>query len=271
MVLAAFDYAAHVADVDVCHGSFYAKLSGDQGGMHRRNKNHWSGDVQMQYTPTRGLYLMRWLTGYDRFGDTLPEIRDFARRRTEGSVFSAAAWLNHYAETHDPADLATAGRMLSAVVKSWEGRDRKGTPYEHLTGLGTLYAGNFRSKLDCWPALIEFHRATGDDIYLRAVLDSVKAHPMERPGVVDLSRYYAVAYLLSQGVSEEAIGTEKIARFRERLLQEKSAATPPRATWTYEKLLQHYCATYQTAELGWRASFAPLVFSHFDSAEAAPR
>ena len=66
----------------------------------------------------------------------------------------------------------------------------------------------------------------------------------------DLSRHYAIAYLLSQGIAEETIGAEKVARLREHLLVVKPAATPPREAWTYEELLRHYCATYQTAELG---------------------
>jgi len=266
MILAAFDYAAHVVDVDVCHGSFFAKLSGDQGGMHRRNKNHWSGDVQMQYTTSRGLYVMRWLTGYERFGDTLAEIRDFAARRP-GSIFAPAAWLNRYTETHDPKILAAARRLLAKVTASWDGRARSKPEFEPLKGLASLYAGNFRSKLDCWPALIEFHRATGDDAYLRGILDSVRAHKMEDPGTGDLSRYYAIAYLLANDISEDQIGADKVARFRKRLKEVKHPTPPPRSTWNYVKLLNSYCATYQTAELGWRASFAPLVFSYFDSAE----
>lgn len=267
LVLGALDYALHVADVDVCHGRFGQKLTGDQGGMHRRNKQHWSGDVQMQYTTSRGLYLMRWLTGHERLADTLAEIRDYGQRHAGSSIFAAAAWLNHYTETRDPKDLATAERLLEATVKSWDGRKRD-SPFEHLKAMAALYAGNFRAKLDCWPALIEFHRATGDPIYLDAILTSVRAHPMKRAGTADLSRYYAIAYLLANGISEDDIGTDKIARFRKALKARKYGPTIPRAKWHYESLVRSYRAVYQTAELGWQASFAPLVLRFFDSGDA---
>ncbi|NLF92843.1 MAG: hypothetical protein GX564_03060, partial [Oligosphaeraceae bacterium] len=46
IILFAYDNATHVADVDVMHGRFNQPLQKVQGGMHRRNKNHWSGAVQ---------------------------------------------------------------------------------------------------------------------------------------------------------------------------------------------------------------------------------
>jgi len=267
MVLGAFDYARHVVDVDVCHGPFGQALKGDQGGMHRRNKQHWSGDVQMQYTTSRGLYLMSWLTGHERLADTLAEIRDYARRHAGSSIFAAAAWLSRYSETHDAKDLAAAEQLLSATVRSWDGRE-KPAGLDHLKGMDALYAGNFRAKLDCWPALIEFHRAARDDAYLHAILASVKAHPMLKPGTGDLARYYAIAYLLANGVPESEIGTDKIARFRKALKERKYGETIPRAKWNYQSLVRTYRATYQTAELGWRASFVPLVLRYFDSGDA---
>jgi len=267
MVLGSFDYALHVADVDVCHGPFGQALKGDQGGMHRRNKQHWSGDVQMQYTTSHGLYLASWLTGHERPADTLVEIRDYARRHAGSSIFAAAAWLNRYSETHHAKDLATARQLLAAAVRSWDGRE-KPADLAHLKGTDALYAGNFRAKLDCWPALIEFHRATRDDAYLDAILASVKAHPMPKPGIGDLARYYAIAYLLANGIPESEIGADKMVRFRKALRDRKYGETIPRAKRSYQSLVRSYRATYQTAELGWRASFAPLVLRYFDSGDA---
>lgn len=276
MILAARDYAAHVADVDVFHGRFGRPLTGRQGGMHRRNKNHWSGVVQTQYTPSRGLYLMRWLTGYERFAETLAEIRDHAARRTEGSIYSPGAWLNRYTETHDPADLARAEELLDAIETSWRNRVRAYAPrLAEVPGLAVMYARDVRRFLDCYPTLVEFHRATGDRKYLDAMVRSVQAHPDERADYTNFGQQYVIAYLLSHGVDKAALGVEMVDEFWAtlenymRILGARAAACK-NATWDYETLTRKQLHTYQTAELGCRAAYAPTVMSFLETDGAPP-
>lgn len=270
IMLFAFDYARHVADVDVVHGRFGQPLTGDQGGMHRRNKNHWSGAVQMQYTPSRGMYLMKWLTGFERFGETLAEIRDYSTRHARGNTFGASSWLSHYSETLNPEHLAKAEELLGQTAAAWEERLRGHEEYGDLRGLRALHAGNFRKYLNWWPVQIEFHRATEDPKYLEILAENVKADPLTRANELDLSRYYAIAYLMSHGYTEEQLGAEKIQRLREALERRRFGENPPREEWDYETLVRRR-ATFQSYELGCRASNAPLALGWFDSGEAGER
>ena len=269
-VLDALDYGAHVADVDLVHGRFGRPLRRYQGGMHRRNKDHWSGKVQMQYTPCRGLYLLSWLTGQERFAEALAEICDLAARAPGGSVYAPTAWMLRYCETHDPADGAKAEALLAKVSAMWRLAVRAKPQYKALDDLAVLYAGNFRLTLDGFPMLIELHRATGDPKYLNAMLASVRAHPEKRVTALDLTQHYVLTYLLANGLSEEQIGKKMVDDFRKVFANWRySGKTIPREQWGYESLIANRRQTYHTAGLGLRAMVAPLVVSHFPSGDGA--
>jgi hypothetical protein len=275
ILLGAIDYALHVADVDICHGTFFREQSGLQGGMHRRNKDHWSGSVQMQYTPSAGLYLAKWLTGYERLSDALVEIRDYAKFNSGNSAFAASAWINHYAETHDPQSLAMAKKLLMETAKWWEARIGDQT----LSDLSALYAGNFRRTLDSYPVLVQFHQITDDEIYLDAILKSFLAHGLPDSSSPNLSEYYPIAYLLANGVSEESIGTSLLAKVRIQLRDLVPLTIPEPSEWDYESLVNTITtllppkgsASYrETASIGWRGLFAPLTLSVIYKAKDYP-
>lgn len=211
---AALDYARHVADVDIQQPSFFAAPKNNQGGMHRRNIDHWSGSVQMQYSPSNGLYLASWLSGDPRISEALEGLRGFARNdggRT--SALAAQAWILRYAETRDPEDLAIAEELLSNLAEWWGERNT----VEELSDLAAIYAGNFRWVSDGVMTLIPFHQWTGDPKYLEVITEQCMAvaraggsyenlaNPGQaaspfKPNTTDL---FAMAYILNQGVSRD--------------------------------------------------------------------
>ena len=211
LALMGIDNALHVQDVDIFHGSFFRENRGDQGGMRRRNRDHWSGSVQAQYSLPYGVYFTQWLTGNRRGTDALKGLRGFASRNDPGnSVFPSLAWLLHYQETRDPAALAEAERLLDLSAQWWKAAGK--TPLE---GLAALYAGNFRRISDGMHTLIRFHQATEDPCYLRAIEESTRAHPIEA-SKGDLSDLFVLAYLRANGVNglpEYALAKEVLARF----------------------------------------------------------
>lgn len=268
LILAGLDNAEHIVDVDAFHGSFFIGNKGKEGGLRRRNRDHWSGDVQPQYCPNKGLYISQWLSGDARIADTLQGLRAFASRGAPGnSVFPAAAWLYHYQETHDPAALAEANRLLDLSVAWWKRHAE--TP---LDGLASLYAGNFRRVSDGAGTLIAFHKATHDPRYLRAIEESARMHPIgPQSNVPVLSHLYELAYLRSQGVaglpdytiaparlaeyipsqlpSPEEIRKADYARLREMV----TTQLPPAGHPMYR----------ESASIGGRAATLPLLLEQF--------
>ena len=277
IALAAFDYALHVANVDVAHGSFFAPWSARTGGMHRRNKDHWSGSIQMQYTPSSGLYLTKWLTGHELLEDTLKEVRHYAKNQgSSGSAFAASAWIHRYMETHNEDDLQMARVLLDQSAKSWEAvgtsrtqpQDRWGDldPNVTLRGLDALYMGNFRLPTNGIPTLIEFYEATNDRLYLETIRNMLQAHGIPAGTNASLGNYYGLAYLLASGFSEEDIGLDIVNTARQgvaRLLD--PPAIPARRDWDYETLMSFALQTgaTETTSIGWRAEYAPVVMSVF--------
>ena len=272
VILFAYDYATHVADVDIMHGRFNQPLQKLQGGMHRRNKNHWSGAVQTQYTPSRGLYLMKWLSGNERLDDALTEVREFSRKNVQGSVYCASAWQNRYAETNDPQDLKIADELLQACIKAWEdSNSRKDEELKSLRGLPALYARNFRQSLDWWPIQIEFHRITDDPRYLQDLAERVSSDPLKNLKPHDLTIYYAVSYLLDQGYTPEQLGAEKITRMQEVLLKYSQRFLPmlPREKWNLSALTAKR-AFSESLEFSKQVGCAPFVLGFFPTATAEP-
>jgi hypothetical protein len=294
ILLGAIDYALHVADVDVCHGSFFKKQSGSEGGMHRRNKNHWSGSIQTQYTPSAGLYLAKWLTGHERISETLLEVLEYSKGSSRGSAFPASAWINHYAETHDPRSLDTAKELLADCISFW--KSSAGEPvsfWEAILGLFSkrsnllqpdeisfIYKNNFRRISDGITVLVDFHLITGDDLYLDAILESLLSHGLPDSPVPNLSEYYPIAYLLANGVSEESIGTSLLSKARLQVKELIPQKSPESSEWDYETLVNIITtllppkadpAYRETASIGGRSAYAPLVMSYIMKRSAQVR
>lgn len=271
ILMSAVDYALHVADVDICHPSFFSEAVGTQGGMHRRNRDHWSGSIQVQYTPSSGLYLAKWLTGYERFSDCLEEIRGYvARNDPMGSAFAGSAWINHYAETHEPASLVMAERLLLEAAAFWEASSN----LPNLSGISALYADNFRGTLDGYPVIIEFHQITGDKRYLDALLESVRHYGPPEEVDVSLGEYYGMAYLLTNGVSEEDLGLSRsqVSTLRTQLEGVIPSDLPSSSKWNYKTLENIITKRLppignpnyrESGPIGWRSIYAPLVLRYF--------
>ncbi|MGI6082497.1 MAG: hypothetical protein ACOYEP_06480 [Limnochordia bacterium] len=273
VALAAFDYALHVANIDVSHGSFFRPNSRNAGGMHRRNKDHWSGSIEVQYTPSSGLYLAKWLTGHERLEDTLAEVRSYAANHEgNSSAYAAGAWILRYAETHSDHDLRKAQTLLNKAAQAWEGVDISRMEPHHLwgnlapdaqlKGLAALYKSNFRLTLDGIPTLIAFYESTDDAIYLEAIRTSVQAHGVPTGTDTALGNYYGLAYLLARGYSEEDVGEEAVRTARlevAKLLNPSSI--PPREHWDYITLSS--IGATESANIGWRSRYSPVVMGVF--------
>jgi hypothetical protein len=266
LCMAAIDYALHVADMDVSHASFYASSQPADGGMHRRNKDHWSGSVQMQYTPSSGLYLAQWLTGHERLHETLEKVRGYAARQgRSGSAFAAQAWIHRYMETNDPEDLRQARALLEESANAWA----RNNPKPELRGLATLYVENFRRTLDGIPVLIQFHEATQDPAYLDVILEMIQAHGLPDSRDPTLAEYHGLAYLLLNGVTEERIGASLVSQARLHVAQLLyPQRILPRDQWSYSNLKDFVLTGLQpitsssyreTAAIGWRAIMAPVA------------
>lgn len=259
LILAALDYARHVADVDVKHASFFAEPQGGEGGMHRRNKDHWSGGVEPQYTTSRGLYFAYWTTGNQRIGQVLDEVRAFCRNidRQASSAFRAEAWIHRYAETLDRDDLGVARRLLDACAAQWR---RQADVPEDLDGLSAIYFDNFRRVGDGLLVLVDFHHNTGDAEYLEAILKSVCRH-----GVGSYDDSYLVAYLMANGVAAEQIGEELVDAARRRAPRQADdrPAEIPKTQWTYEWLRERTTSNRQSYNIGRAMRYIPQTVEMF--------
>lgn len=278
VLMAALDYALHVVDVDVAHRSFFGIERAESGGMHRRNKDHWSGSVQMQYTPSMGLYLTRWLTGHERVSETLEEIRAYSLRQAgTSSIYAASAWINRYMETHDPADLEIALDLLYSSARAWE---QAGPPREEhlwgnlapgvqLTGLNALYKNNFRLPTNGIPVLIDFYEATHDRLYLDTIKTIMQAHGVPAGTNSSLGNYFGLAYLLAAGYTEDEVGIDLVARSRDQVMLLVHRAETlagkgafDRSQWNYD-ILRTIAGDTETTEVGWRATYSPVVLRYF--------
>lgn len=200
IVLAGIDQALHTMAVDTKHGSLFRPVQGNEGAMHRRGRDHWSGEPQAQYSPSLGLYLAQWLTGDGVAADSLRALREFSIN--DGgriSPFPAQAWILRYMETHRPEDLQTAIQLLETTTEFFQ-KNAVGVP---LRGPAVLFAKSpIRREGDGLRTLIAFHEATGDDRYLYALEDSVFFHKFNFPENegIGLGPQGVMGYLLAQGV-----------------------------------------------------------------------
>lgn len=233
ITLMALDYARHISDVDISHASWFHEPHSEAGGMHRRNRDHWSGSVQMQYSPTNGLYLASWLTGDAVIEAALEGVRYYALSRGEHSAFAAQAWINRYAETQDERDLDRAWKLLYECAYGWSMRSPS-----KLTGLEALYDHNFRWYSDGVSTLERFYETTDSqeilllirNIVIREINTGVKSHP-------SLGYESAMGYLLGAGMSIEQIGPEYLLGGKEYLQKLHPKPLPDRSQWDYETLV----------------------------------
>lgn len=217
IALAGIEQAEHVGDVDIFHGSLFAPETGLEGGIHRRNRDHWSGLPQMQYSPSEGLYLAQWLTGDGRLRDALKGLREFAKNdggRT--SPFAAQAWIMRYMETHAESDLRTAEKLLHTAAEFWK-EEAVGTP---LTGVARFFVRHTIRRIDNGMVTLRlFYEATGEDTYLQAIRDSLVYHKFDFPPTISptLDVQGMLGYVLAEGMTFSAA--------EEPFLQKAAAAT----------------------------------------------
>lgn len=218
IALAGWEHARHVADVDICHGSFFKPYRRSEGGMHRRNRDHWSGSVQMQYSSTSGMYLASWLGGNQRVRDALTGIRDYAER--DGGVhsaFAAQAWVFRYMETQDPEDYQRARQFLENTASFWAEAGKK----LKLEGIAALYSGNFRRISDGLKTLIAFYEATEKEEYLAAIYENMEKHDLLDSSVSLAARGYVLGWLAAHG-------SELVAENREPFNVQMASMVPAR-------------------------------------------
>ncbi|HWL52054.1 MAG TPA: hypothetical protein VNQ90_06445 [Chthoniobacteraceae bacterium] len=268
LVLAGIDHAEHVADVDTVHASFFSPPSGEEGGMHRRNRDHWSGNPQMQYTPSKGIYLSNWLNGTRRVSQVLEEVREYARRDGgQSSAFAGQAWIMRYMETGDRGDYELASRFLENAAGWW--KEHSGTP---LDGLAALYANNFRRISDGMETLILFHEATGSDRYLQAMKQSIVAHGLPETPNPKLDVPSVIGYLLSNGVKPGELGLPLLKATAAQIREFIPAAPPFLAQARWEDLARIVLhdlppegnPTYrESAAIAGRSNYAFSTLEHF--------
>ena len=273
-------YAHHVANVDTRQSRFWGKSLALSGGMHRRNMDHWSGNIQTQYTPSWGVYLQYWMTGDARMGDALEDIRQFSATNHPGSIYAASAWFNHYAQTHNTKSLEMAQNLYQRCVGSWTSTAASKFPEEAPQGPSALYYKNFRRTLDLYRVLIEAHKATGDDNYLEALYENRRTH--EPLGM----RYYtgtwdnfiAPAYLLANGYTPQQLGEDSIRELQEMFPKYIPVEEFPEYGHDDYETVRHIISemippignsTYRRSLwIGWRAANSPLVFSWIEPVTA---
>lgn len=234
IILMGLDYARHISDVDINHAPWFSAPQQDAGGMHRRNRDHWSGSVQMQYSPSNGLYLASWLTGASTIDAALAGVRDYALSRGSHSSFAAQAWINHYAETRKSEDLEIAWKLLRENADSWATRSPS-----NLKGLAALYDHNFRWYSDGVSTLERFYDTTGDrevltlirDIVIREMNSGVNHHP-------SLGYESGMGYLIGAGMTPDEIGREYLERGREYMRKLHPKPLPEQKEWDYDTLVE---------------------------------
>jgi len=266
-------YAHHVANVDVRQPRYWGKSLPLSGGMHRRNMDHWSGNIQTQYTPSWGMYVQYWLTADARMGDALEAIRDFSAQGSAGSIYSAAAYFHHYGQTHYKPSLDKGIELYEKCMASWTKTTAKKFPEAKATGPSALYYKNFRRLFDLYHVLIHAHYETGDKRFLNAIYENLRTHiPLNmRLYEGTLNTLTAPAYLLANGYTRQQIGEEYIQYLEEQLGRYIPGELPTYGPGDYEAV-RHISSemlppfgnsTYRRSLwIGLRATSAPLVFSY---------
>ncbi len=240
IAMAGLQHGFHIASVDIQHGSFYKPYRGSQGGMHRRNRDHWSGSVQMQYSPTIGIYMTQWLTGSPWVQHALKGLRDFATNDTgASSAFKSQAWILHYMETMNPQHLATAKEFLQQAAQWWHDRTKEGdnasiTPENPLH---SLYLSNFRRVSDGLNTIIFFHQATNDPAYLDILLQSTLVNTLNDKAIGAEASGFVVGYLLANGVPVSAFPADQLQQLKEKISSQQYPTLADPKPLSYQELV----------------------------------
>lgn len=233
LLLMGIDYARHISEVDLSHPSFFELPHQQAGGMHRRNRDHWSGSIQLQYSPSNGIYLASWLTGDNRMYDALASLRDYALRMGgSSSAFGAQAWINRYRETLSPSDLKIAHRLLYNNADGWVRRSPSGK-----VGIPAIYDGNFRWASDGVSTLIQFHEATGDPQVLDWIHEILNRESEDARRSPNLSFDSVIGYLISSGMNPSELNSRLIQDRREYIQSIQNGPLIPPNNWSYDELL----------------------------------
>lgn len=196
--------ARHIMDVDTVHHNTVAndpRLKGtisDEfskvGSMHRHSAYHWSGrNEEATHTNVTGLLLYYYLTGYDRGWDVANEVGSFfllnpvtytkhpdiAPARAIGNVLWGDVLL--YQATRDPRYRKAAEPWVEVFLN---GQQPDGTWLETYNPRERSWNGKIKNNYITFhilPALIAYHRLTGNPSVARAIIKGTDAMISREP------------------------------------------------------------------------------------------
>ncbi|MBI3997050.1 MAG: DUF4091 domain-containing protein [Candidatus Omnitrophica bacterium] len=196
--------ARHVMDVDTVHYDTIAndsrlsrKLSDEfskVGSMHRHNAYHWGGrNEEATHTNVAGLLLYYYLTGYERALDVAKEAGgfmlfdpvtytkhpDIAPSRAIGNVLWNDTLL--FEATGERRYRTAAERWVRVLLK---GQQKDGTWLETYNPRNGTWYGDVKTNYLCYhvlPALIAYHRLTGNPAVAQAIVMGTNAMIAKEP------------------------------------------------------------------------------------------
>ncbi len=196
--------AMHIMDVDTVH---YNTVANDErlrgvipddfsrvGSQHRHNADHWGGrNEETSHTNLHGILLYYYMTGYQRAFDVALEIGEFL---LEGRVTyfghpdncpqrNIANVLWGLSELYE----ATGDSRYKSAADSWagvlvRGQTEEGTWLEKYNPLSREWRGKPKSIFTLQytlPALITYHRVTGNEAVADAIVRATDYYIRERP------------------------------------------------------------------------------------------
>jgi len=196
--------ARHVMDVDTVHYNTVAndprltrKISDEfsqVGSMHRHSAYHWSGrNEEATHTNVTGLLMYYYLTGYERAFDVAKEVGGFLLRdpvtytkhpdiapsRAIGNVVWGDVLL--YEATWDRRYRTSADRWVRVLLK---GQQKDGTWFETYNPQTITWSGDVKTNYIVYhilPALIAYHRLTGNPEVAQAIIKGTEAMLAKEP------------------------------------------------------------------------------------------
>jgi len=210
--------ARHIMDVDTVHYDTVAndprlrRLPPDAsrvGSMHRANADHWGGpNDDASSTNVAGLLLDYYLTGEVRAWDVAQEVGGFllgdplvgttrsnvTSPRTIGNILLGDVLL--YQATWDPRCRDAASRWVRTLI---DGQQPDGTWLEAYDPSARRWSGDAKNSdvaEHVLPALIAYHRLTGDTKAAAAITKAADALLVREPQLTSLDAI-AYTYLLT--------------------------------------------------------------------------
>ena len=226
------DLARHIADVDTCH---YNTVANDPrlrdvirdeysqpGSMHRHNANHWGGrNEETSHTNIAGLALYYYLTGSWRTLDVLQEVGQFLAREpitysqhpdiAPQRSIANLIWgeVTLYEVTGDRQHLERAGKWVNRFIES-QGAD--GSWLETYDPTSRTWRGkpvNLYMSQYTLPALIAYHRATGDRRTAEAIVKGTD-YLMTKEIYLPFFHALAYAYELTGDLRYKRVAAERL-------------------------------------------------------------